>query len=82
MVGPRRIGVHARTLAHRIEAAQHEWVVHSTYGQEMFTVVLVAQTELAEQHEQVHLADAEFDVATGRRGRPLEEPVGATSPDR
>ena len=40
-------------------------------------MMVVAQAELAEQHEQVHLADAELDVLPARRRRPLEQAVGA-----
>ena len=42
-----------------------------------YIVMDPGQTQLAKQHEQVHLADAEFDVLAGRPRRPLEQPLGA-----
>ena len=39
-------------------------------------MVVVAEAELAEQQEQVHLGDAELDVLARRAGRPLQQSVG------
>src|SRR5205823_15060481 len=43
----------------RVEAAADERVVDGADGQQQLAVELVAEAELAEQHEQVHLADAQ-----------------------
>ena len=40
-------------------------------------MVVVAQAQLTEQHEQVHLRDAELDVLPARVRCPLEQAIGA-----
>src|SRR5258708_25486485 len=58
----------------RVEAAADERVVDGADGQQQLAVELVAEAELAEQHEQVHLADAQLDVLAARPGLPAQEP--------
>ena len=70
-------GVVVDAVDQRIETTQHERVVHGADREEVLAVVLVAQPELAEQHEQVHLADAELDVLTRRPGCPLQQASAA-----
>ena len=76
--GDDELGVVVDAVDERIETTQHERVVDGADREEVPAVVLVAQPELAEQHEQVHLADAELDVLARRPGRPLQQ-AGAAS---
>src|SRR5258708_38021908 len=57
----------------RVEAAADERVVDGADGQQQLAVELVAEAELAEQHEQVHLADAQLNVLAAWPGLPAQE---------
>ncbi len=58
-----------------IEPAQDERVVDGADRQQRLSEVLVGQPELAQQHEQVHLRDAELDVLAVRARLPAEQGV-------
>ena len=57
-----------------VEPAAHERVVDSADRQQELAVHLMTEAELTEQHEQVHLANAELDVLPAGIGLPTQQP--------
>ncbi len=56
-----------------VQPAQHERVVDRADRQQRLAGQVAGEPELAEQQEQVHLADAELDVLPGRALGPLQQ---------
>ncbi len=68
-----------RSRVHRIDegiqAAEDEWVIHSSDGNEWLTGQIPRKPQLTEQQEQIHLRDAQFDVLALRAFCPLHHRV-------
>ena len=68
-----------RSRVHRIDegiqAAEDEWVVHRSDGNERLTGQIPRKPQLTEQQEQVHLRDSQFDVLALRAFCPLHHRV-------
>ena len=64
----------------RVQPAQHERVVDRADRQQRLAGQVPGQAELAEQQEQVHLADAQLDVLPGRALGPAQQRVLAPGP--
>jgi hypothetical protein len=60
-----------------VKAAEHERVIYGTNREQVLAVVIVTQSQLPQEHEQVHLRNAELDVLAGRGGGPFEQPIGS-----
>ena len=89
--GKHEPGMHVERVDERVEAATDERVVHRPDRDQRLAEQLGRQAELAQPHEQVHLADAELDVLAVRRRLPRQRPrrvienarlLGANTPTR
>ena len=73
-----KAGAVVEAVNERIETAQDKGVVYGSDGKEVLVMVIVAETELSEEHEQIHLTDPQLDVLARRRRGPFEQPINAS----
>src|SRR5438094_698291 len=70
--GDDEAGAVVEGIVQSVEPAADEWVVHGADREQRLAPEVLGQAELGEHREQVHLADAELDMAALRRLFPPE----------
>src|SRR5215217_9479987 len=75
--GENHLGPAVKPVDESVEPAADEWIVDGADGDQVLAGQLVGETELPQRHEEVHLGDAELDVAPLRTRWPAQHPLRA-----
>ena len=75
--GEDHLGPAIEPVDERVEPAADERIVDGADGDQVLAGQLVGETELPQRHEEIHLGDAELDVAPLRSRQPAQHPLRA-----